>query len=183
MVVFDNMHHMGGYSWRPHNYDGSTYLEIGRSEALVDRMLAKRKPAAECVVAGNWSFRYDRDERRAHQAKRDAITKLHERASRGDLVVGAIHTGHLAGVEYPWSYRFTMAQPGTSSDNFDLDAWKSSWLGYKMPEPYLASWLEEIDGVPLSHLIELFRENEHSLPAPIVGLILGFPICTTASLV
>ncbi|MAG24183.1 hypothetical protein CMI47_01260 [Candidatus Pacearchaeota archaeon] len=186
MVRWDNMHFMGGYSWRPHHWDGATYDGYRTDEAIVDAVIAGKKPAA---TVGRISGGYGADP----QADMRKAKELHAKAKAAGLYVSPLHTTHPKLGRW---LSFTIAQPGTVGDHFDLDAWADTWgkYGWDLRPPVwdvsiyprsreaslfeLANWAKDMK---LSDLINRFHVNEDSIPGPIRGLLLGYPIFSTVS--
>ena len=166
MVRWANMHFMGGYHWRPHDYVGETWDKFRGRKALVDAVIAGKKPAATTGRIGGGGYGAD-PKADVREAKR-----LHAKAKAAGLYVGPLDTTRTE-----W-LAFTMAQKGTLAQNFDLDDWIDTWSMYGVDVLPMEArfWSTQ-----LSALIELFDEDEGALPGPIVGLLLGYPVFSTAS--
>lgn len=175
LVNFDNMHHMGGYSWRDLGYRGDRYDPFGASRILVQRVIDGQKPAAVINVSGYQSYTFGGEEK-ASRAKREEAERLYAHAKKTDLIVGELE-------EFPWgnekSYSFTVARPGTYGENFDLDAWTRSYTGYGIDVAHTAHTIED---VPLWKSLDIFSDQLPMSPMEL-GLLLGFPICTTVHFV
>ena len=175
LVNFDNMHHMGAYRWRNLRYSGDRYDTFGAARILVQRVIDGQKPAAVINVSGGLSFLFGGADK-ASRAKREEAERLYAHAKKTDLIVGELK-------EVPWfdekSYEFTVARPGTYGENFDLDAWTRSYTGYGID---VARRARTIKDVPLWKSLDVFSEQLPMSPMEL-GLLLGFPICTTVHVV
>ena len=176
LVNFDNMHHMGAYRWRNLGYSGDRYDTFGEARILVQRVIDGQKPAAVIDVSGGLSDTFGGADK-ASRAKRKEAERLYAHAKKTDLIVGELK-------EVPWfdekSYKFTVARPGTYAENFDLDAWTRSYAGYGIDVGRTRLGMgHTIEDVPLWKSLDVFSDQLWNRSPMELGLLLGFPICTT----
>jgi len=166
LINFNNMHHMGGYTWRP-NHPRGPRVPLVEQNLLLDRVLDGVKPAASTgYMCEAWNS--------SDEANLRTATTFRQRV----IVSGLGATRLYKSGNWP-RYGFGFAREGTLHDNYDLTAWRAAWVAYGLDAVIVDDMVARYGGCTLLDLVNVFEQDEYELPPHIRGLVLGYPLCTT----
>lgn len=161
LVNEDNLHLCGGWTWPAFKREWPYKVS---HPVIIERVIAGVKPLGEAA---------------AREGGQEELEELQERAQAADLETLLERRNNS---NFPW--QLGVARRETFGELFDLVALTLDWVDYTrgLDAGYAADILElfrSVSGRPAS---DFLGADWDLLPAPLTGLILGYPVETSAAI-
>jgi hypothetical protein len=158
MVNYENLHLCGGWSWI-YNGEMKQYNDMSYNELIIHRVLNNLKPLGE--ICGN----------------EESITMLKDKCDRAGFITS------ITARENPnkhWTHDLRVANPKPLDDLFDFDALDADYVSYcqALGKKIIPNF-DIMRGKTFAEFIDMEIDWGAPQGMHIVGLALGYPICST----
>jgi hypothetical protein len=151
-------------------------------EMIVKQVFDEHKPLGNVYLLGDDSSWWDTTPTQA----RDRAAALASEAERLGLAVRVEESEENGYYSAPGAIKvdITLSHRGTLGDLFDLDALAEDWRSYLAGHPDEAARTTELLNALRDMCLEQFMDVDFDAePTPVLGLVLGYPVWSSAALV